>query len=551
MLNFNKYDNNLLFLPLGGSGEVGMNVNLYQYKGEWIMVDLGVGFANDYMPGIEVIVPDISFIAKRRKNLKAIILTHAHEDHYGAVPLLWEELRCPIYATKFTAECLRTKLESYGMIKSVPITEIPENGSFKIGEFDLEFVNMTHSIPEMNGLIIKTDEGVVFHTGDWKLDENPVIGNVSNINRLKQIGDNGVLAMICDSTNVMREGHSGSEGSLTEHFHKIISEAKQLVAVALFASNVARIDLISRVAMKLGRKIAISGRSLLRIIGVAQSCGYLQGIEFCDIKSCSGIPRNKLLLLCTGCQGEKLAAMNRIIDGSLDSDITLNEGDCVIFSSKIIPGNEHRIFRLFNKLALRGINLITEYTHDVHVSGHPCKDELKAMYDIIKPNILVPVHGEHIHILEHQKMAENHGIKEVIKLHNGCVLNLSPGKPEVVGQVQIGYFGVDMNMLLHPEEDVMRMRRIMSVAGVVFASVVLSSSMDLIKTPSVIAPGVLDRSKDADIFHKITHEIESSMVKRKPHNTENAIKVIKLAIRAVCRSEINKEPYVYAHIDII
>lgn len=551
MLNLKQYADNFLFLPLGGSGEVGMNVNLYHYKGDWIMVDLGVGFADDYMPGIDVIVPDIRFISQRRKNLKALILTHAHEDHYGAVPLLWEELRCPIYATKFTAGCLRTKLDSYGMGKIVPIHEIPENGSFNVGHFDLEFVNLTHSIPEMNGLIIKTAAGTAFHTGDWKIDRNPIVGNVSNFDRLKKLGDEGVLAMMCDSTNVMREGRSGSEGDLHDEFYKIISNAKQLVTVGLFASNIARVDLISRIAVKLGKKVVVIGRSLWKMIGVAQSCGYLKDIKFYDIKEVSGVPENEMLLLCTGCQGEKLAAINRILDGSIDADISFNSGDCVIFSSKIIPGNEYRIFRMFNKLALREVDLITEYTNPVHVSGHPCKEELREMYDVIRPEILVPVHGEHIHILEHYRMAKKHGIKEVMKIHDGCVLNLAPGKPEVLGQVQIGYFGVDMNMLLHPEEDVMRMRRIMAAGGIIFVSLVLNNARSLVKSPNIVAPGVLDKVRDADLFNKMASEAESSLSRKKPRDLEGVIKVVKLAIRSVCRNEISKEPYVYVQADII
>lgn len=554
-MNLNEYKNNLLFVPLGGSSEIGMNANLYQYKGKWIMIDLGIGFADKLqMPGVDIMVPDLDFIIKRRKDLLGIFVTHAHEDHYGGFPAWWEELRCPVYTTAFTADCLRAKLEPYGLHEMVPINVVNSGDTVEVGPFSVEFVNLTHSIPEMQSLIVRTEKGTVVHTGDWKIDDDPVVGSLCDKKRLEEIGNKEkVLAMVCDSTNVLAKGHSQSEGDLVESLTEIVAKCQKFVIVTLFASNVARVYTIAKAAMASGRKVVVMGRSLWRIIDVAMKNGYLPDVKFYTPQQATGIPRDKMVLLCTGCQGENRAALSRIAEDDVDEQFRLTEGDTVIFSSKIIPGNDLRIFGLFNKLALKNVNVISESNALVHVSGHPCQEELKYMYDIVKPVSAVPVHGEPIHILEHARQAKKWGVKCSVRPQNGSIVDIDVTESKVIGSVHSGYFGVDGNVLLDPNGEVISMRRSLFTAGIILIVVVLSSNeMQMMKAPFVIAPGALDRKLDSDIMDKIVREVEGVfMGGKRIRNVGAAAKAVKSSVRSICRTDIGKEPFIHVQVEIV
>ncbi|GHM57898.1 MAG: MBL fold hydrolase [Candidatus Mesenet longicola] len=501
-------NDDFLFIPLGGVGKIGMNVSLYHYQGKWIMIDLGVGFADSDMPGVDLTVADISFIAKKKDDLLGIILTHAHEDHLGAIQYLWKDLRCPIFATNFTATFLRSKLKEFKLEDAVPINIIEQNESFTLGPFDIEFINVTHSIPEANAIAIGTDAGKILHTGDWKFDPGPVIGSISNTERLKELGNQGLLAVICDSTNAFTKTESQSESGVEDHIYNIIRECKQLVAVSLFASNVARIETICKVAEKLGRKVALLGKSLWRIVEVSQESGYLADYEFLGAEEASRFSRDKMLLLCTGCQGEPLAASSKLAQRTHPT-FQMQKGDTIIFSSRMIPGNEQRIHNMFNSFVNMGVEVITEDTRHVHVSGHPVREELKIMYELTKPKISIPVHGEYIHMYEHGKLAQECGVDKSIMARLGDVIDLVDAKK--IDSVQFGYFGIDGKFLRHPDGDVMKMRRKMQNSGLVIVTVILNKKNKLLKDPVVFAPGVLDHQKDQGILRKISKEVETAV----------------------------------------
>ncbi|WP_339046341.1 ribonuclease J [Candidatus Mesenet endosymbiont of Agriotes lineatus] len=502
-------NNDFLFIPLGGVGEIGMNVSLYHYQGKWIMIDLGMGFAGSNMPGVDLIVADISFIAKKKENLLGIILTHAHEDHLGAIQYLWKDLGCPVFATNFTAAFLRSKLREFKLEDAVPINIVEQNESFILGPFDIEFINVTHSIPEANAIAIGTDAGKILHTGDWKFDSNPVIGATSNTERLKELGNQGLLAVVCDSTNAFTKTESQSESGVEDHIYNIIQECKQLVAVSLFASNVARIETICKIAKKLGRKVALLGKSLWRIVEVSQESGYLIDYEFLDAREASRFSRDKMLLLCTGCQGEPLAASSKLAQRTHPM-FQIQKGDIIIFSSRMIPGNEQRIHNMFNSFVNMGVEVITEDTKHVHVSGHPVREELKIMYSLTKPKISIPVHGEYIHMHEHGKLAQECGVSKSIMVRPGDVIDLVGAKK--IDSVQFGYFGIDGKFLRNPDGDVMKMRRKMQNAGLVVVTVILNKKNKLLKDPVIFAPGVLDHQKDQGILRKVSKEVETAVL---------------------------------------
>ncbi|MCU7611849.1 ribonuclease J [Anaplasma capra] len=514
-------DSGFLFLPLGGVGKIGMNVTLYHARGKWIIVDLGSGFADgDTMPGVDMVIADVSFIKKRRKDLLGIVLTHAHEDHIGAIPYLWADLRCPVYTTKFTAALLRAKLAQFSM--SVPIEEIDPESKLELGPFVLEFVHMTHSTPEMHAVAVHTDFGSVLHTGDWKLDTDPVVGPVSDTEKLKRLGDDGLLAVISDSTNVFTEGRSGSEGSLYNNILSIVQNSKRRVAIALFASNIARICTLARIAEASNRKVVVLGRSLARAIQAARDCGYLEDIaEFVDARHAGDIPAENVLYLCTGCQGEPLAATARL--ASRSHPLTeLDAGDTVIFSSKIIPGNERRIFGVFNKLVRMGIEVVTEFTGGVHVSGHPSREEVRILYSLTRPKLCVPIHGEYMHMYEHVKLAKECGIENCVVSAPGDIIDLVEGKK--VGSVGCGVFGIDGSFLRHPEGSVMSARRKMRSAGMVVVTLLMNREHELVKEPMVIAPGALDSSEDRVLLSEMARKIGSGLSNSKPRNVKNYVK---------------------------
>ena len=553
---FNHRKHELLFLPLGGSGEIGMNLNLYHYQGKWLVVDCGAGFAEDFMPGIDMIVPDVRFIHQIKKDIVGMVLTHAHEDHCGAVQYLWDEFECPVYTTAFPANFLKAKLAESGVPFSnrIPINEVPSSGSFDIGPFKIDLVQLTHSTPEMHALLIRTEYGNVFHTGDWKFDHDPLIGPKADEDLLKRIGDEGVLAFVGDSTNVFKEGESGSEGDLRKSLTEIIGKCPQMVAVATFASNVARIETIAHAAAAHGKKIVLAGRSLWRIVQAAKESGYLTDVEFLDDRQASKYPRKQLVLLCTGCQGEPLAMTNKLASGAHPT-LKLLPGDTVIFASKIIPGNDKKIFRLFNKFVKMGVEIITEKDHFVHVSGHPAKDELKRMYELLRPTLAIPVHGEHAHMHEHAKEALVWGAKQAIEVENGNVVRLAPGTPEKTDVVEAGFLGIDGYYLLAPDSQIMRMRRKLQNSGIVLVTLLMDSQDRLLADPIIKTPGALDPLEDRDFLETIVEEVSESIKndakgRRKGQSkTDTISNVARSAIRRCLRAETGKEPVIDVHIE--
>lgn len=547
--NFKEYADELLFVPLGGSNEIGMNLNLYAYKGKWIMIDLGIGFADSHIPGVDVILPDISFITKYKKDLLGIILTHAHEDHLGAVPYLWEELGCPVYATAFTAAVLKAKLADEGMTIKIPLHEVRPGQKVKLDPFEFEMIPLTHSIPEMQAIALRTDKGVVMHTGDWKLDPSPVVGPVTDEKTLTKYGDEGVLAMICDSTNVFVDGTSGSEEGVQSSLQKIISGCKNRVVITTFASNIARLESIIRAGEAAGRHIAIAGRSLRRITTAAKESGYLQDIKpFLNEREINDVSRNDILLICTGCQGEPLAALSKIARGE-HPNIRLSPGDTVIFSSRKIPGNETKISHTYNALTRKGIEVITDNRSHVHVSGHPCRDELTSMYHMVRPRIAVPTHGEARHIHEHAKLARSLQVPEIVEAKNGSVILLGEGKAMEIAEVNSGYIAVDGNSLIPVDSGIIRTRRKIREDGCVVASVVINKDNSLVSAPRISAPGSLDANEDKDLLMAMRDEIEDAVSRmRHKDTTEKIGEAVRTAIRRLLREELGKKPVIDVHI---
>ncbi len=466
-----KFQEGLYFLPLGGTEDIGMNMNLYGYKGQWIMVDCGISFHQGL--GIEIIMADPSFIVERAKSLAGIIVTHAHEDHVGAIPYLWRELKAPVYTTKFTGEILRHKLEEVALAKEVPLNIIGLDQKVQIGPFEVEFVSLTHSIPEPSALMISTPVGKIFHTGDWKIDANPLIGDKIDEERLKKLGDEGILAMVCDSTNVMNEGESGSEGVVRDHLIDLIAQhkGKGRLAVACFASNVARVQSIAEAAQKSGRKCSLVGRSMHRMVESAKECGYLKGIPpFIKDSEAADLPKNQVLYICTGSQGEPRSALKRISEGT-HPIIDLEQGDTVIYSSRMIPGNEKVIGAVQNALAKKRIEVITAQDAFIHVSGHPARGELERMYSWIRPKIAIPVHGEPRHLFEHEKLAKSCGVKNVILPHDGALIDLLASKPGIVSKVPAGRLGIDGDTLIDMDNGILKARQSISTKGCAFVTI--------------------------------------------------------------------------------
>jgi len=554
--NLKTYKDKLLFLPLGGSNEIGINVNLYHFQGKWIMVDCGSGFADEHLPGVDMVVADLSFIESHKKDLLGIVLTHAHEDHLGAIQYLWDELECPIYTTKFTKAFLKSKLSEYSFSSKMNIHEVDPKKKFDLGPFSIEMIGLTHSAPEMQALMIRTAAGNILHTGDWKFDPKPIIGEASDQAALKACGDEGVLALVCDSTNVFNEGVSGSEGDVRESLVDIIAGCPKMVVVTTFASNLARLDTIIHAGQKAGRKVAITGRSLHRMLAAAQESGYLNDINpLIDEKLVGNYKREELLIIATGCQGESMAATGKMASGSHHS-VKLAAKDTVIFSSKIIPGNDKKIFRLFNIFVKKGIEVVTERDHFVHVSGHPAVEELKEMYKLVRPHVCIPVHGEPIHIHEHAKLARANGIKYAVEVENGSVVLLEEEASKIIGIVKNGYLAVDGNYLLPEDSSIFKMRRRMRESGVVVASIVLDTKLKLAATPMLSMPGLLDHIEDSELISSIKQEIVDALFDQRKKTKGELINdqidaCVKRLLRRVIKHETNKSPMIIVNIEEI
>ena len=488
MSKTDKNKDEFVFLPLGGSGEIGMNLNLFGFgpahKRQWIIIDIGVTFGNAETPGIDIIMPDIAFLEEGDGELLGIVLTHAHEDHMGALARLWPKLKCPVYATPFTMFLVRDRLAEVGLLSEVELHQVELKSRFNIGPFDLEMVTLTHSIPEPNAVAIRTPAGLVLHTGDWKIDADPQIGEPVDAAALKSLGKEGILAMICDSTNVFSPGFAGSEAGVRKELTKLISEYEgRGVAVASFASNVARLESVMMAARENSRSVCLVGRSMHRMVGAAKAVGLLDGVgALLEEDEAMSMPQGNVLYLCTGSQGEPRAALSRIAAGD-HRNIKFSKGDVVIFSSKIIPGNDIGIFALQNALADEGIDIVTEKDRDIHVSGHPCRGELAQMYEWAQPKYAIPVHGERRHLIEHAKLARELGVKKAIAPHNGEMILIGDNGPQVIDIVPNGRLHQDGNVIVSASDEGLRLRRKMAYAGHIAISLVVNSKGHLLAGP--------------------------------------------------------------------
>jgi len=541
----------LLFLPLGGSDEIGMNLNLYHYDGKWLMVDLGITFGDETTPGIDVIMPDPGFIEARKRDLLGLLVTHGHEDHIGAIPYLWERLRCPIYATPFTATLIRRKLAEVDLLGLVNLVEVPLSGNFVLGPFEVEFVGLTHSIPEPNAIVLRCAAGTVLHSGDWKFDPDPQVGEVTDHDALDRIAEEGVLAMVGDSTNVDVPGHTGSEAELVDSFAEIFAKQPHRIAVTCFASNVARLRTVAIAARKCERQVALVGRSLWRMYDAARDNGYLLDIpEFVSEADAGYFPRDKLVMICTGSQGEPRAALARIADQA-HHQVSLESGDTVVFSSREIPGNENAISRIQGKLMSRGVQVITEREHHVHVSGHPAREDMIEMYQMIRPEISIPVHGDARHLAEHAKLARECQVPQVQVPGNGSVIRLAPGPAEIISWVPVASLAVDGPRLRRLDSDVIRDRRKLLHNGAVAATVVLDAKGFCRGDPLLTVTGITDDDDAAEIDELLIDMVREA-VESLPTSARKTDEVVgeaaRRAVRRVVRGEFGKRPLTTVHV---
>ncbi len=549
---FAASDDELLFLPLGGAGEIGMNLNLYGLGGKWLMVDLGVSFGDDAMPSIDVYMPDPQFIEERRDALLGLVITHGHEDHLGAVPHLWSRLRCPVYATPFAASILRGKLQDVGLLGQVPLHVIPMQHRFRLGPFDIELITLTHSIPEPNALAIRTPMGTVLHTGDWKFDPVPLIGPSADYETLRALGEEGVLAMVGDSTNVFVEGEAQSEGDVRESLKELIGQFPgRRVAVSCFATNVARLESIAVAAEANGRHVALAGRSLYRIDQAARSNGYLKDIQpFLNDHDGAYLPEDKVLWVCTGSQGEPRAALWRIATDN-HPHVSLDKGDVVIFSSRIIPGNEKAIGALQNKLVKKGVEIVTEKDHFVHVSGHPGRKELAEMYQLLRPKVVVPVHGEARHLMEHARLAKQCQVQHSVVIENGAMLRLAPGDAEIVASVPSGRLALDGSRLVPWDSVILKNRHRMTSTGVAVVTIVVDRKGKLLGDPQLSAPGLLDADHEAEEHEAVVDAVRRALreIDGKAAKDDAALKeTVRLAVRRHLRASHGKKPLTDVHL---
>ena len=531
----------LLFVALGGSGEIGMNVNLYGSRGKWLMVDCGLTFADHDYPGIDLVLPDLEFIEQRRRDLVGIVLTHGHEDHIGALPYMAADLNVPLYATPFTAGLIAGKLEEEGLTGTVKLKIIERGGTFDAAPFRVTFVPLAHSIPEGNGLLIDTPHGKIFHTGDWKLDEDPVLGKPSSAAALTAIGDGGVLAMVCDSTNTFQEEASGSEASVHPGLLEQARKAKGRVLVTTFASNAARLETIGRVAVESGRTLCVAGRSLDRILKVARATGYLRDFpEVVRFDEAMRLPRNEVMIVATGGQGEERAALGRIAFGN--HELKLVEGDTVIFSSKQIPGNEVAIGRIMNALSTLGVLTVTERQAHVHVSGHPGRPELAAMYGYMRPQMLVPVHGETRHLREQARFALSQGIPQAVVQENGQIIRLAPKGPKKVGDARVGRLVLDGDVILSADGSTIGERRKMGVNGLITVALAVDGRGQLAGDPLVRPFGIPVEEDRADFLADATDSAARAFAPGMPE--EKMREAVRLAVRRCATLWTGKKPMV-------
>ena len=540
----------LHFCPLGGSGEIGMNMNLYAYGREdnqkWIIVDMGVTFADDSIPGVDLIMPDPGFIIDKKDDLLGIVLTHAHEDHIGALAHIWPNLKCKLFATPFTAALITEKFKEKKIDISSFLKIVPLNSKIKLGDFEIDFITLTHSILEPNGLSIKTPLGTILHTGDWKIDPNPLIGNKIDEEKLKKIGKSGISAMICDSTNIFSEGRAGSESDVRDSLLRIMELKTKRILVTSFASNVARMESIFFCAKKTGRSICLVGRSMHRIFKAAKKCGYLKGvIEPLEPRNAKKISKNKILYLATGSQGEPMGAMNRIVNGS-HPDVFLEADDCVIFSSKIIPGNEKKLYSLQNQLVKKNIEIISEENAFVHVSGHPNRDDLKDMNNWVKPACVIPVHGEHRHMKEHANFAKEMQVPKSLLIENGDIIKILPGSiPQIIDKAPSGRVYLDGFINVEIDSQSIRDRKNLSINGYLEITLLVSSN-GKIKKPIISFKGIPENQDQEPFIFDMEDEIfnicKTFSIESK-NQQKNLIETIKQNCRRIVREKTGKKPF--------
>jgi ribonuclease J len=547
----------LVFAPLGGVGEIGMNLSIYglgnRQQRAWLAIDLGVSFGDEeHLPGIDLIMPDVSFLEKERKNLMGLVLTHAHEDHFGAIIDLWPKLKCPIYATQFSAALFEAKCAAERNAPKIPVTVVPSGGRVDIGPFNVEFIPVAHSIPESHALAIHTDVGTVLHTGDWKIDPTPIIGRPTDEKRLRELGDAGLLALIGDSTNAVRDGRSPSEAEVAKSITELVKAAKGRVAVTTFASNVARLKAVAIAAKAADREVVVVGRAMERVVQVARETGYLDGVQsFRSAEVYGHLPQDKVLALCTGSQGEPRAALARIANDD-HPEITLNRGDSVIFSSRTIPGNEKAVGAIINGLVMQGVEVITDRDQLVHVSGHPRRDELRDMIAWTRPQLLIPVHGEALHLNEHAKLARAAGVPRVLVCRNGDLVKLGPGDPGIIGQVPAGRLYKDGTILEDSKSRAVVERRRMAFSGCAFVAIVMTEQGELADDPAVELVGIPEKNRAGEPFDDIVFDAVVSTVEGLPKARRRDADALAESVRRAVRSVINehwgKKPPCLVHV---
>jgi ribonuclease J len=547
----------LTFAPLGGVGEIGMNLSIYglgnRHQRSWLAIDLGVSFGDEeHLPGIDLIMPDVSFLEKEQQNLVGLVLTHAHEDHFGAIIDLWPKLQCKIYATKFSAALFEAKCAAERNPPKIPITVVPSGGRVDIGPFNVEFIPVAHSIPESHALAIHTEVGTVLHTGDWKIDPTPTIGLPTDEKRLRELGDAGVLALVGDSTNAVREGRSPSEAEVAKTIADLVKGAKGRVAVTTFASNVARLKAVADAARVADREVVVVGRAMERVVQVARETGYLDGVQnFRGPDLYGHFPPDKVLAICTGSQGEPRAALSRIAKDD-HPEITLNKGDCVIFSSRTIPGNEKAVGSIINDLVEQGIEIITDRDHLVHVSGHPRRDEMRDMLSWVRPQIVIPVHGEALHLHEHAKLARAAGVPKVIECRNGDLVKLGPGEPGIIAELPSGRLYKDGIILEDSKSRAVVERRRMGFAGCAFVAIAMTDKGELAEDPEVDLVGVPEKNSAGVAFDEIVFDAVVSTVESLPRARRRDPDAVAESIRRAVRGTVNehwgKKPICLVHV---
>ncbi|CAM1646511.1 ribonuclease J [Bartonella apihabitans] len=538
-------NNELVFLPLGGVGEIGMNLGVYGFGPEgnrqWLMVDLGVSFAGPELPGVDLVMPDIRFLENERPNLLGLVVTHAHEDHFGAILDLWPKLKIPVYCTAFTAGLLETKRELDYSSYDVPVTLFKAGDQFELGPFAIEAIAVAHSIPEPVSLAIKTSLGTVIHTGDWKIDNEPSLGAPTDEKRFSELGDEGVLALVCDSTNSMREGVSPTEHDVLKSLTEIIANERGRVAITTFSSNVGRIISIARAAKEAGRQVLLVGRSIKRSVTVAEELGYLEGIDpFLNEEDYPYIPRDKIVMVLTGSQGEQRAALAKLSRDEMRS-LALTAGDTVIYSSRSIPGNERSIIDTQNRLIDMGVKIITDHDALVHVSGHPRRSDLKKMYEWVRPKILVPVHGEALHLAAQTVLGRQAGIKTVAEIRNGDMLKLAPEPAEIIDEVPVGQIYKDGNLIGNEDEMGISERRKLSYVGHVAVSFLLDKHYNLVEMPEVVTFGLPETDDEGELFDDIILNTIETTIDSIPRARRKDDEVIHEAVRRSIRATINEK----------